>query len=130
MAIPDEAGRAEQLMGAPRKLIQEGVDALAQGGPVVGEPMEFEHVLTQPPPQLLDRVQPGGVGRQPDHLQPWQVSQGRLYVVMVMDGPVVLDDIDTLGPRIHAIQLPIEGDDLLAADQVVVPIVHPGRSAR
>src|SRR5258708_4681092 len=44
---------------------------------------------------------------------------------MVMEGPIVLDDVDPLGPRIHVIQLPIAGADLLAADQVVVPIVHP-----
>src|SRR5258708_25786833 len=47
MAIANEAGRTEQLMRAQRKLVQEGVDALAQGVPVVGQPMEVEHILAQ-----------------------------------------------------------------------------------
>src|SRR6516164_4012995 len=108
MAVTDEASVAEQRMRARSKLIQEGVDTLPQRVPVVGQPMQFEYVLPQPAPQLLDRVEPGGVGWQPDDLQSRQGSQGRLYIVMVMDRPVVLDDIDALSPRIDAIQLPIE----------------------
>ena len=130
MALPPEAGRAEQLLRARRKLIPEGVDALAQGVPVVGQPLQFEHVLTQPAPPLLARIEPGGGGRQPDQLPPRQVGHGRLDVVMVVmvrDGPVVLDDRDARGPRLHASQLPIAGADLLAADQIVVPLVSPPR---
>src|SRR5260221_9723303 len=125
MAVTDEAGVAEHLMRARGKLIQEGVDALAQRAPVVGQAVELEHVLTQPAPDFLDGIEPGGVGRQPDQLQARQVSQGRLHVVMVVDGPIVLDDVVPLGPRIHVIQLQRAGDHLRAADQVVVPVVHP-----
>jgi hypothetical protein len=125
MAVTDEAGVAEQRMRARGKLIQEGVDALPQRVPVVGQAVEREHVLTQPAPDLLAGIAPGGGGRQPDQLQARPAGQGRLHVVMVVDGPMVVDDVDPLGPRLHVIQLPRAGANLLAADQGVVPGVPP-----
>ncbi len=100
MAIPNEASVAEQSMRARDKLIQEGVDALTQRAPVVGQAVPLQHVLTQPAPELLDGIEPGGVGRQPHRFQPWQARQHRLHVVMVVNGPVVLDQIDPLDPSV------------------------------
>jgi hypothetical protein len=164
MAVSDEASGAEQSLRARSNLLQEGGDALPPRVPVGGQPLPFAHVLTQPAPPLLDRVEPGGGrrqpddrqpddcqpdDRQPDDRQPRQGSQGRrpivpivpilhivpiVPIVMGMDGPGVLDtrdaDRDALGPRLHALQLPRAGADLLAgadlraAKQRGVPHVH------
>src|SRR5260221_6017375 len=110
-----------------RKLIEEGVDPLAQLRPVVGEAMAPEHVAAQPAPQLLDGSEPESVGRQPDRLQARQLAQGRQHVVVVMDRPVVLYHIEALGGWIHLVELAVEGADLRATDQLVVQGVHLAR---
>jgi hypothetical protein len=69
VTIPDQPDIAEQGRRAMGKLIEEGVDLTTQLRPIVGEAVTLEHVATQPAPQLLDRSEPGRVGRRPDWLQ-------------------------------------------------------------
>jgi len=106
------------------ELIEEGVDLLAQLRPVVSEAMSVEHVAAQPVPQLLDRIEPGRRGRQPDGLQARELAQRRQHVGMVVDGPVVLHEVDAPGVWRDLIEAPVEGADLLAADQRVVEVLH------
>ncbi len=106
------------------ELIEEGVDVLAQLRPVVGKAVALEHVAAQPVPQLLDRIEPGRIGRQPDGLQARQLAQRSQHVVVVMDRPVVLHDIDAPGGWIESIEASVEGADLLSPHQIVVEVIH------
>jgi hypothetical protein len=62
------------------KLIQKGVDPPTQPIPVAGQAMQRQHVLLQPAPQLLDRVEPGCLGRQPDGFDLRHIRQCGLYL--------------------------------------------------
>src|SRR3954470_18411926 len=113
---------------------QEVEDEVAEGWEVVGLSMEMEHVLFEPAPELLDGVEPGGIGGERDDLdgeieplgartrlgRPGARSEegegralgfeGREDVGVVMDGPVVLDEVD-LASRIGLDERPIEADE-------------------
>src|SRR5258708_1744209 len=127
MAVTNETNVVQQSRrsrGAIGELIEEAVDLLTQLRPVVGEAMGLEHVAAQPMPQLLDGVEPGRVGRQPDGLEPRQLAQRRQHVVVVMDRPIILYNIDAPGGWIALLEVLVEGADLLAADQLVVEAVQ------
>jgi hypothetical protein len=112
VTVAKQADRAEQGRRAMGELIEEGVDVLPQLRPVVGETVGFEHVAAQPAPPLLDRVEPGGVGRQPDGFAARQLAQRRHHVGVVMDRPIVLHDVEALCRGIELIAAVGEGADL------------------
>ena len=64
-ALALQAHIAEQSSRAMSELIQEIVHALLDLGPVLHPAMHLEDVLAQPAPQLLNGIEPGGIGRQP-----------------------------------------------------------------
>jgi len=105
------------------KLIQDGIDLLAQRGPISGPARSLEHVAAQPVPELLDRVEPGRIGGQPDGLQPRQLLQRGLDIGMVVERPVLLHDLDAPHPSIDLSELSVKGPDLLAPNQIVVPVL-------
>src|SRR5260370_30811433 len=93
MAVTNETNGVQQSRrsrGAIGELIEEAVDLLTQLRPVVGEAMGLEHVAAQPMPQLLDGVEPGRVGRQPDGPAPRQLSHRRPHLVVGMARPIIL----------------------------------------
>src|ERR1700741_1051524 len=63
-----EAGVAEERVGAVLEAGEEVEDEGSEGGEVVGETVEVQHVLLEPAPEFLDRVGPGGVGGERDEL--------------------------------------------------------------
>ena len=71
------------------ELTQEGIDLLAQLRRIIGQTVTLEHVTTQPVPQLLNGVEPGSIGRQPDRLQPWRRAQRRLDVGVLVEESIV-----------------------------------------
>ena len=81
------------------ELIQKGLYPLAQRLPVPRRAMQFQHVLPQPAPQLLNRIEPGRIGRQPDRLNLRPAVQRGLHILMAMNRPIVLHDIDRARPR-------------------------------
>jgi hypothetical protein len=109
------------------KLIQEGIDLLTQLGPIISQTVPLEHVAAQPVPELLNGVEPGRIGGQPDGLQPRQLAQRGLDVGMVVDRPVILHDVDALHASIDLIELSVEGVDLLASHPIVVQVVDLAR---
>jgi hypothetical protein len=90
VAVPDQPDVAKDGERARRELIEETSDLLAQLRPVVDKAVAAEHVTTQPVPELLNRIEPGGVCRQPHRLQARQLAQRGRDVGMVVDRPVVL----------------------------------------
>src|SRR5260370_32570259 len=127
MAVTNETNvvqRSGRRRGAIGELIEEAVDLLTKLRPVVGEAMGLEHVAAQPMPQLLDGVEPGGGGRQPDGLEPRQLAQRRQHVVVVMDRPIILYNIDAPRRHVDLLEELVEGADLLAADPIVVEVVQ------
>jgi hypothetical protein len=109
------------------ELTQEGVDLLAQLRPISGQTVTLEHVATQPVPQLLNGVELGSIGRQPDRLQPRQLAQCRLDVGVLVNRPIILHNIDASRRRVDLIQVAVEGADLLAAHRNSCPESPPGR---
>src|SRR5215217_7234913 len=63
-----EADVAEEVRGVVVEAGEEVEDEGAQGGEVVGESVEMQDVLFELVPELLDGVEPGGVGGQRDDL--------------------------------------------------------------
>src|SRR3954452_6002331 len=63
-----EADIAEEIWGVAFEAGEEVEDEGAEGWEVIGEAVEVQHVLFEPAPELLDGVEPGGVGREWDEL--------------------------------------------------------------
>ena len=59
-----------------RKLIQEIVHPLLDLGPVLHPAMPLEDILAQPAPELLNGIEPGGIGGQPYGVDPGGARQG------------------------------------------------------
>src|SRR6185369_9951744 len=90
-ALAGQTYVAEQSGGTMRELIEKSVDPVLDLGPVCDPAMHLEDILAQPAPQLLDRVEPRGIGRQPDRDDSGVVFQGGQYLGMRMDVPIILD---------------------------------------
>jgi hypothetical protein len=106
-----------------RKLIQKGIHAFAQRRPITRQTMQLQDCFAQPPPQLLDRVEPRRIGRQPNRLNPWHLGQCCQHISMPVDRPVVLYHVDAPGVRIGGQQLAVELDDFCPSQNVGVQIV-------
>ena len=111
-------------MGASDKLIENATHPLPQGHPVGGQAVPLQHILTQPTPELLHGVQPGGAGRQPNLFQTRQPGQGLQHLGMLVYRPIILDDVDAPVLGIYPLQLAAEGDELLPSDDVIVQVVQ------
>ena len=72
-----EADVAKEVRGSGLEAVEEGEDAVAEGREVVGEAMEVEDVLLELAPELLDGVEPGGVGGERDELGSVGLERGR-----------------------------------------------------
>ncbi len=66
--IRQKATRVQEVKGASTKLEHEIQDALLAGGPGVRIPMQVEDVVPNPAPELLNRIEPRGVGREENKL--------------------------------------------------------------
>src|SRR5262245_16064647 len=90
--------------------------------PIVGQPMQFENILTNPAPEFLNGIQPSGISWQSNELQPRVGTQSLQDVGMLMNRPVILDHIHGFKTAIALVQLPIELDQFRAANNVSVQI--------
>ena len=123
-ALALQAHIAEQSSRAMGELIQEIPHALFDLRPVLHPAMHLENVLAQSAPQLLNRLEPGGIGRQPDRGDPRVLGHRRQHVRMRVNVPVILDHIDQLHLLgVGAIQEPIELAHLVSPDDVAIAIV-------
>ena len=59
-----KANRAQEFLGARFKWLEEREDLLAQGRQIFSPRMQVQLVLLELAPELLDRIAPGGIGRQ------------------------------------------------------------------
>src|SRR5919202_5119394 len=73
----EQADIAEEVIGALGEPLEEGEDLPAELVEFGRPGVEVEDLLLEPAPELLDRVEPGGVGRQADQLE-GQVQAARL----------------------------------------------------
>src|SRR5215813_14108314 len=107
------------------KLLQEIVHPLLDLRPGLDPAMHLEDILAQPAPQLLDGVEPGSIGRQPDRLNSWVARHSGQDVRVGMNVPVVLDYMDPLHRLgVSAIEAGVELDHLLSAHDVAIEVVH------
>src|SRR5262245_245541 len=104
------------------KLVKKGVDLGHQHRPVGSPLMQTQDILTQPPPELFNWVEPGSICRQADHLQARQAGQYTQDIRVRMNRPIILDDENALGLRIGLVKPLIQRSDLLASDDVVIQI--------
>ena len=107
-----------------RKLIQEIVHPVLDPRPVLHPTMHLEDVLAQPAPQLLNGIEPGGIGRQPHRGDAGVAFQSRQHIGMGVNVPVVLDHIESIHLGIGAVQLGVELYHLLSPDDVAIEVVH------
>src|SRR5512135_2903031 len=91
--------------------------------PIPRQAVHLQHILTQPAPQLLDRVEPRRIRRQPHRLDPRPLLQGGHDVRVTMDRPVVLDRQQSRHVAIGPVQLFIHRDDLGTSHDVAVEVV-------
>ena len=88
------------------KLVQKGIDPLPQNGPLTSPPVHFKDILTQPPPQFFDGIEPGALLGQQESQQAYIAFQFGLSIVgvypplqplaLVLTGMVPDDDRHTL----------------------------------
>src|SRR6266567_4640686 len=123
--IPEEAHGAEQLLGARVVLVEIDADGAMECEPLLGEAMEPKDVLPKEPPELLDGIEPPGSGGEPDTLDTGTLGQGSLDALMVMDGPVVLDDVDVRCLGIRLVQFAVELYQSVTADDGAVDVEDP-----
>ena len=57
------AGVPHQIGRRPVESLHEGSDSSFEAVPIVGQSMGVDHLLFEPAPQLLNRIEPGGIGR-------------------------------------------------------------------
>ena len=88
-----------------RKLIQELMHPLLDLGPVLHPAMHLKDVLAQPAPELLNRIEPRGIGGQPHGFDPGVALQGGQHVGVGVNVPVVLDHVEAVRRRIGGIKL-------------------------
>jgi hypothetical protein len=110
----------KELLRAMRKLRQEVSHPLFDLRLIFHPAMQLEHVLVQPAPQLLNRIEPGGIGGQPHRAELRPRAQSLQHVGMDVNIPAVLNDIDPVGGGIGLGNLPVELADLLAADDIAI----------
>jgi hypothetical protein len=106
------------------KLIQKIVDPGLDPRPVLHPALPLEDVLTQPAPQLLNGIEPGGIGGQLDRFDAGGALQGDQHVRMGVNVPVVLDHIEPVRRRIGVVQMGVEPYHLLAINDVAIQVVH------
>lgn len=123
---PDIAKQGGRALG---ELFQESSHALFDLGPVLDPAVHLENIVAQPAPQFLNRIEPRGIGWQPDGLEAGGLCQGGQYVRMRVNIPVILDHIDQFHRwGIGLIENPIELTDLVLAYDVAIKVVHlPGQ---
>src|SRR5262245_11904095 len=96
--------------------------------PVFYPAMHLEDFLAHPAPALLSWMQRGGIGGLRRAREPGVARQGRQYVGVRMNVPVVLDPIEPVRRRIGAMERGREQAHLLTADEVAIEVVHlPGQ---
>ena len=107
-----------------RKLIQELVHPLLDLGPVLHPAMHLEDILAHPAPQLLNRVEPRGIGGQPHRFEPRVARQSSQHIGVGVNVPVVLADVEGVRQRLGALKRGGELTSRLAADAVALHVVH------
>jgi hypothetical protein len=75
------------------KLVEKQLDPMSKLEPIVGQTMRFEHVLADPAPEFLNRVQPSRIGWQPDGLSAEEASE-----VGLTRADVEIDTINLITP--------------------------------
>lgn len=102
------------------ELQQESGDLAAQLLEVMAEWVAVDDALTQPTPELFNRVEPGGVGRQKEHGQAMGLGSGQDGWRLV-GRPVVLDEVDAPGMGIGLANLDVESGQGLLVDLSPLP---------
>ncbi len=134
----------QEIRGASRKLLKEGIDLRALGGRLVSPRMQMQTLLFEFAPGLFNPIAPGGIGGQLDNLDrqanrtplpprflgwfvgpmPGQLDtieaflgfQAQEDIGMEMERPIILDEPDALGCGITRPHELIEGAQLFGAD--------------
>ena len=83
LAIAEQAGVLKQRYRTVDELIEKVVDPMSQCLPIACQAMQFENVLPKPTPELLNRVEPWGVGWKPYRLYLWVGRKCLQHVVML-----------------------------------------------
>lgn len=133
--------RTQEFRRASLKLLEEAQDVLTQGRQIFSPGMKVQMVLFELAPELLNRIAPGGIGRQLDDLdgqmplptlldrllgrnlgpipreldwiEPLLLFQSQQDIGMEMHGPIVLNNPNALGTRIGPTHQLIEASHLL-----------------
>src|SRR5262249_30856634 len=107
-----------------RELLQKLSHPLFNQRPILDPAMHLEHILAHPAPELLNRIEPGGVGRQPDRFEAWIGPQGFQHLWMGVNVPVVLDHVEELDLGVDVVKLLVELDHLPTSHNVAVQIIN------
>ena len=92
-----ESDVAQHVGGAGGTLGKIGPDALAKGFPVVRKAVQVQYLLTECAPQLLNGTPPWSISRQANHFQARQARQLSFDLLMLVNRPVIPDDVDRAG---------------------------------
>jgi hypothetical protein len=82
--------------------------------------MPAQPVLPQPAPECLNRVEPGGIGRQADNFKSGQSIHLSLHIGLAVDRPVIRHPIEPFDRRLDLIQGWIQGCHQLASHNILV----------